>query len=142
MRQLTYKTVRHKLIMFTATMLWLLLIIILSVMPYTQSEGLPDTETVFRWDYLEHFAGYFLLALLAALWRADRNLSLPLSGIIIIIAGGSVISFILEYIQLYIPGRAFNMIDVASNITGLLAGLLTAYFIILPALQRRYLPPE
>lgn len=128
--------------MFTATMLWLLLLIILSVMPYSQSERLPGTETDFRWDYPEHFAGYFLLAFLAALWRADRNLSLPLTGIIIIITAGSILSVILEYIQLYIPGRAFNMIDVAFNTAGLLAGLLTVYFIFLPALQRRYLPPE
>jgi len=123
--------------MAAACLLWLLCLVVLSVIPYSLTENLPETGSDFRWDYPEHFAGYLLLAILAGLWLADKKLSLGATTIIIIIVSGGAISFALEYIQLFIPGRSFNLVDVAFNATGLLAGLFTVYFLLLPSLLRQ-----
>jgi VanZ family protein len=134
--KLIYKLVRQKLIMAAACIFWLFCLVTFSVIPYSAPENSGGSDTSFRLDYLEHFIGYFLLAILAGLWRSDKNLSLSRSTIIMIITAGLVLSFILEYIQLFVPGRAYNLMDVFINAAGLLAGTLTVRFLILQFLHR------
>jgi VanZ family protein len=142
MRTLIYKIVQRKPLMASASLLWLLFLITLSVIPYSPGNIFTGPDTTFRWDYLEHYTGYLLLGLLFILWRSDRDMSITLSVILMITAAGVLISFVLEYIQLYIPGRAFNMIDVAFNTAGLVSGVLIAYFAILKVLKHGPLPPQ
>jgi|GEM_PF-1700974 len=142
MRLLLLRLIQKKFLIATACILWLIIIITLSVIPYHLGNQLTGTDTTFRWDYLEHFGGYFLLAVLAGLWLADRrNLRLKLTAVILIITTGFAISYILEYIQLYVPGRAYNLVDAAYNAAGLLAGTLFVSLVVLPVLQRRFLTP-
>ena len=130
MKQLLNKLVRHKILLLCLSIAWLVCLAVLSLIPYDGSEILPETDSDFRWDYLEHFSGYLALGGLVTLWRLNRNFTLPFLEIIIIIGTGFVVSFLLEYGQIFIPGRTFNIIDVVYNISGLTAGILCAWIII------------
>ena len=130
MKQFLNKLVRYKILLFCMSITWLIFLAVLSLIPYDGSEILPETDSDFRWDYLEHFTGYFVLGGLVTLWRLNRNFSLSFLEIILIVGTCFIVSFLLEYGQIFIPGRSFNVIDVVYNISGLTAGILGAWFII------------
>ncbi len=130
MKQFFSKIVQYKTLLLILSITWLVFLVVLSLIPYDGSDILPETDSDFRWDYLEHFAGYFILGGLITLWRFDRNFRLPLLEIILVLGAGFIVSFLLEYAQVFIPGRSFNIVDAAYNISGLAAGILGAWFII------------
>ena len=129
MKRFFQRLVQYKVLFFALSVAWLLFLSALSLIPYEGSELLPETGSEFRWDYLEHFAGYLVLGVLVTLWRLNRNYSLSLLETIFIVGAGLFISFLLEYGQIFIPGRSFNIVDVIYNIFGLTTGVLGAYFI-------------
>jgi VanZ family protein len=130
MKQLLHKIVQYKRLLLGLSLAWLAFLAVLSLIPYDGTELLPETGSDFRWDYIEHFAGYLVLGGLFALWRLNRDFTLPLWEIFLILAAGFIISFGLEYAQVFIPGRSFNVIDVIYNIIGLAAGIIVSWIII------------
>ena len=114
------------------------LIIIISVIPYS-----PDTSqeisTGFRWDYLEHFLAFFTFSSLFILWRSDRKFGIRGLELAILIAVVICFSLGTEYIQLFIPGRAFNIVDIIYNLTGVLVSVLLVYmYLIRYYIRRKY----
>ncbi len=103
--------------------LWSILIFFFSIIPGDNLVKLGNEDSVFRWDYLEHFAVFSLFAILFLLWL--RNSSTKKVFIALLIVGISFASFT-ELIQLFIESRSFNYIDLLFNIAGLHSG----YFII------------
>ena len=107
--------------------LWTLLIVSLSMIPYSGVAKEPGSSG-FRWDYLEHFLAHFAFGTLFILWRSDRRFNIPNLELALIFALTLCFSFLTEYIQLYIPGRAFNYIDVLYNLAGVVSSILLVYF--------------
>jgi VanZ family protein len=130
MKQLLHKIVQYKLLLLCLSLAWLAFLAVLSLIPYDGTELLPETGSDFRWDYIEHFTGYLVLGGLVTLWRLNRNYTVPFWEIILVVAAGFIVSFALEYAQLFIPGRSFNVIDVVYNISGLATGIILAWVVI------------
>lgn len=118
--------VRRKLLLLLLCIAWLACLSVLSLLPYEPSDLFADPAGSFRWDYLEHFGGYFMLGALLTLWRMNDR-KVPFIELLLILASGVAYSFLLECAQLFIPGRTFNMIDVAFNGMGLAAGVIFGY---------------
>ena len=69
-------------------------------------------------DRLEHFAAYFVTA---SLWAVGnrRHMKLLSSGLLLAICAG-----LLEFVQLWIPGRTASALDFATSAIGAWIGLL------------------
>ena len=117
---------------------WLILIILLSVWPEASSTIQQDVSE-FHWDYLEHFLFYFILSFLYVFWRFDQKLSITVTEIILFLIAGLIFSWLVEYIQVFVPGRAFTINDMISNMAGLACGTLINYFIVVRILLKTFL---
>ena len=91
-------------------------------------EIVQQNGTNFRLDYLEHFLAYFAFGTLYILWRGDRDFSIKGVELAVLFAVACSFSFLTEYMQLIIPGRTFNLIDVVYNLAGVLGSILIIYF--------------
>jgi len=115
---------------------WAFLIAIISVLP--DSGGIIEQSvSEFRWDYLEHFLGYFILGILYILWRSNRDFKINIIELTLFLVIGSLFGWIAEYIQIFIPGRTFNIIDLLYNLVGIITGTLLGYFLVVRLLIRR-----
>jgi VanZ family protein len=117
---------------------WLVILILLSLWPMANNIFRQNISE-FRWDYLEHFLFYFVLGFLYILWRIDKNLNIPVPEFILFLVAGFIFSWLTEYLQVYIPGRACNLYDMISNMAGIISGTLISYFIIVRMLLKNYL---
>jgi VanZ family protein len=77
-----------------------------------------------RLDYMMHFCEYGLLALLAFLSLVNIEFKMTLKKYLITAAFLILLAVLDELHQKLIPGRSFNVEDILSNITGILAGLI------------------
>ena len=97
------------------TTLWLLVICVLSVVPVQKGEGVSVMLD------LGHIGVYTILAILLGFAFEDRGKRIS----------ASIASIPLtELLQLFIPWREANLMDVASNTLGITLGLLTFTFIV------------
>ena len=124
------KYYHKKRIWLTGFIVWTLFIIFVSVIPNSK-EVLPESAGNFRLDYLEHFLAYFAFGTLYIFWRGDRNYSIRGIELAILFAVACSFSFLTEYLQLIIPGRTFNMMDVIYNLTGVLSSILLIYYFLI-----------
>jgi VanZ family protein len=116
-----------KEILLTGFILWTLFIIAISSVPGSMGPS-PPGDSGFRWDYLEHFSGYFIFSALYILWRGDRDYSIRGGELVLMITISIAFSFATEILQIFIPGRTFNIIDVIYNLAGVITGILIVYY--------------
>lgn len=116
-----------KYIWLAGFILWTLFILFVSLIPNSK-EIVQQNGTNFRLDYLEHFLAYFAFGTLYILWRGDRDFSIKGIELAVLFAVACSFSFLTEYMQLIIPGRTFNLIDVVYNLAGVLGSILIIYF--------------
>jgi len=117
--------------------IWTILLILLSVIP--NSDSLLDQDiSEFRWDYLEHFVFYFILTFFYIFWRSNQKYTIRITELILFLIAGFIFCWLTEYIQIFIPGRSFNILDMASNMAGMIAGIFICYYLILRILIRNY----
>jgi VanZ family protein len=109
------------------TVAWTLLIIYMSVRPGA-NEILKKHFFEIRMDYLLHFLAYFAFGSLYVIWRGDRHFEIKSMELAILTAAAISFSILLEYIQLLIPGRAFNVVDMFYNVLGVICGVGFTYF--------------
>ena len=118
-----------KVIWFSLFIIWTLLIIYMSVRPGS-NELLNKHFFEIRMDYLLHFLAYFAFGLLYVLWRANRQFEIKSIELAILTATAISFSILIEYIQLLIPGRFFNVVDMIYNFLGVICGVGFTYFYI------------
>ncbi|MCK5465825.1 MAG: VanZ family protein [Bacteroidales bacterium] len=106
-----------------------MLIIYMSVRP-SPNEILKKHFFEIRMDYLLHFLAYFGLGSLYVIWRGNRHFQIRSAELAILTATAISFSILLEYIQLLIPGRAFNVVDMVYNVIGVICGVGITYFYI------------
>jgi VanZ family protein len=129
---------KHKLIFGILFVIWTFLLILLSVWPYTDTTVQQDLSD-FRWDYLEHFAFYFILTFLYILWRRDLNYSIRTAELVLFFVAGFIFCWLTEYIQIFIPGRSFNIMDMIYNIAGIFLGIIICYYLLLRLFIKNYI---
>src|SRR6056297_3896453 len=104
-----------------ALLIWGIIILILTIIPGEAMVQPSGHGTRFRWDYPEHFAAYFLLALFYYLWRRNSYHFQIKRDFRILIIAGLAASAGTEVLQLLVPNRAFNPIDMGFNALGIAA---------------------
>lgn len=100
---------------------WFLTIISVSSVPSLPTLKIHTAKSEIRLDYLIHFCEYGFLAFMAFLTMADKEFRLKYSKFLIITLSLILFALMDEYHQKLIPGRAFNVKDILSNIAGILA---------------------
>lgn len=100
--------------------LWLLFLLLLNVIPLGNetSKALTDNRFIFRLDYLLHFA---IMLVFAIIWVVGKNSIVKLFAdhethkyCAVVVAAGIG----LELLQLALPWRAFNPMDLFANLVG------------------------
>ena len=100
---------------------WLLTIIIVSSIPNIPTLKIHTSRAEIRIDYLIHFCEYGMLAFMAFLTFAPDDFKLKSKKYLIITISLILFAVLDEYHQKLIPGRSFNVKDILSNITGIMA---------------------
>ncbi|MFC2115372.1 VanZ family protein [Bacteroidota bacterium] len=121
------KYYHKKYIWLTGFIIWTLFILFVSLVPDSKEIIEQSTEN-FRWDYLEHFLAYFAFGTLYILWRGDRDFTIKGLELAVLFAVACSFSFLTECLQMLIPGRTFNIIDVVYNLAGVLGSILVIYY--------------
>ena len=127
-----------KLIWIILLVLWSGMLFIVGVIP-DASQVIQQSTATFRWDYLEHFIGYFILGMIFVFWRGDRSFRIQTLELIAFMVVGSIFGWLAEYLQIFIPGRSFSIIDTFYNLLGILSGILLGYFLIVRVVIRSLL---
>jgi VanZ family protein len=98
-------------------------ILVVSSIPSMPTLKIHTAKTDIRLDYLIHFLEYGFLAFLAYLTFTNSDFKMPLKKYLLITF--LVVCFALfdEFHQKLIPGRTFNVKDIISNLTGIVASL-------------------
>ena len=96
---------------------WSVLILFASIIPLSQEKHFELGGSIFRLDYIEHFTVFFILG---SLYVFRTKLQLKISEISLLI----IYATFTETIQLIIPGRTFNPMDLAYNILGLVFSII------------------
>jgi VanZ family protein len=112
--------------------LWIAAICIVSV-----GELLPGGSAPLDWvdslgvsDKIEHFTAYFGLAVIPVLgFDTRKGLTAALSMILL--------GVLLDVAQKFIPGRTFDLADIAANTVGVFGGLAVARAILVISRRRR-----
>jgi VanZ family protein len=127
----------HKKIIWLSLFLaWTVLIIYLSLRPGA-NEILKKHFLDIRMDYLLHFGAYFALGSLYVMWRGNRQFEIKSIELGILSASAISFSIMLEYIQLLVPGRSFNVVDMVYNMLGVIGGVGFTYFYIVRHFLRK-----
>jgi polysaccharide biosynthesis protein VpsQ len=109
---------------------WILIIITLSSIPNVPTLKIHTSSgAVIRLDYLIHFCEYGLLTFLAFLSFAGNEFKIILKKYVVIIISLIIFAVLDEFHQKLIPGRAFNIRDIMSNVTGILVVTVFTIFV-------------
>jgi glycopeptide antibiotics resistance protein len=104
-----------------ALFIYILLIIIAVIFP-TQTIGITGMDETYvsaiRLDHLLHLAGFFPLYPMARIAFPPKNVKHRMLILILIL----VLAALTESLQLLISYRSFNIIDMLSNVSGVLFG--------------------
>ena len=102
-------------------LVWYCLILVLSVIPDNSPDTIEIINYEWRLDYPKHLIVFLPLGFSLVRIKPESNT--------LFIFIGLIVGALPEMIQYFIPYRAFNPLDVASNILGLLAGIGLYFFI-------------
>ena len=103
---------------------WLLTIISVSSVPSIPTLKIHTAKSEIRLDYLIHFCEYGILAGMAYLTFVKSEFRMSYKKFILITVILILFAVLDEYHQILIPGRAFNLKDIYSNIGGILGALV------------------
>lgn len=103
---------------------WAITIFTVSSVPSLPTLKIETGRSVIRLDYFIHFCEYAILATLAYMAFSGRKFDATAKRYIYVTAGLVLFAVIDEFHQKLIPGRTFNVKDMASNVAGIIAGLI------------------
>jgi len=127
------KLLENKILFKSLFWIWMIILVALSSIPNIPTQKVNVWDEPFRLDYLEHFLVFGGLMSLYVAWKTDKKGSLKRKehalslGLLILYAAVN------ESIQIWIPGRTFNPLDMLYNILG-----LTVFFLISPIIIKQF----
>ena len=98
-------------IIFCIILLWFLTTLIFSVISLGGNNPVSELMAFDKQQYILHFISYSLGATLVLIFVSSKEL-LWLSVIVIW-------SFVTEFVQLFVPSRSFNVLDITANLAGI-----------------------
>jgi len=105
-------------------LLWAIAIMVVSSTPNIVVPKIHTAHADIRLDYLIHFLEYGLLTGLSFLTFTGEKFATEISRAIKIALILVIFATIDEFHQKLIPGRSFNPVDLYSNISGIVAGVI------------------
>lgn len=108
---------------------WIFTIIIVSSSSDLPVLKIHTAKSEIRLDYLIHFMEYGLLACFTFLTFAGKDLLIGYRKAFFITIILISFAFLDEFHQKIIPGRSFNIKDIISNISGIIAGVIFCFLI-------------
>ena len=108
---------------------WAITIIVVSSTPNIPTMKIHMTKGEIRLDYLFHFLEYGALTGLCFLTFAGDQFRMGLRKALKITALLCLFAILDEYHQKLIPGRSFNYVDILSNLTGIITGVISCIVI-------------
>lgn len=116
----------HKALIRIAFIIWMIAITVLSVLPHGD-DGILSYKLTGS-GMVVHFVGYFIAT--GLLYWAYRRDSIPFILFYCLII--FVFSVVMEFVQLWLPFRTFNPVDIAAN------GLGVGLFVFVWAVDQRF----
>ena len=104
---------------FFLFLIWFLIILVLAVIPDNSPSHIEAGGVKMRLDYLLHFGVYFPLGF----FLKKSSLSIRYYFLVILLL---FVATLPESLQIFIPYRAFNLIDLLFNLLGAISGYLFA----------------
>ncbi len=109
-------------IYFFAFLFWFLVILVLSVIPDNSPAKIEAGGFQMRLDYLMHFGVYFPLGF----FLKKSTLSIRHYIFVLLLL---VVTAVPETLQLFVPYRTFNPIDLLFNLIGAVSGFLFGFIV-------------
>ena len=106
-----------------------LAIIIVSSIPSIPTLTIHTAKADIRLDYLIHFGEYGVLTFLTFLSFTGNEYKISFKMFSLILPSLILFALLDEYHQKLIPGRLFNIKDILSNMTGILAALIFTFIV-------------
>lgn len=103
---------------------WAIAVVVVSSVPSLPTLTIETGKSVIRLDYIIHICEYAALAILTYMAFSGKDFSIALKRYVYITVVLVLFAIVDEFHQKLIPGRTFNFKDMASNITGIIAGLI------------------
>jgi len=129
---------KHRKLIRILLWVWVSVIIVLSIIP-----GIPDHDIKvrgfeIRMDYIEHFVVFAVLAVLLKFSRSNNiNNKKRWLNIGLNIIFGLSFSYLVEFVQIYIPGRTYNPVDFIYNMGGFILIYLLLFLFQKKKIQHR-----
>jgi VanZ family protein len=108
--------------------IWVLTILSISSVPNLPSPKIETGGLKIRLDYIFHFFEYGILAFLTFLTFTKEGFNIGISKYLILTASLILFAVADEFHQKLIPGRSFNVKDILSNLSGIVAAVIFCYF--------------
>jgi VanZ family protein len=118
---------RQRLLFAILFFTWLTALLVLTYYPNLPELKIRVHHELFRLDYLGHMGFYAGLIALFLTWQAGWRARIPGRLLFWTILGGVAMGITTEFTQLAIPGRSFNLIDMACNFSGIMIGVAAVY---------------
>jgi VanZ family protein len=108
-------------------LIYLLTVFTLCVIPDVPTPKVDRGGEILRLDYLIHFVLFLVGGFLFFHWKQATKIKIRFFVLVFL---GWLYAGLCEAVQLYVPGRTYNPIDLFYNILGLSVGFLFAFFIL------------
>jgi len=100
---------------------YIIVLFFYSVSPsWDTSEKVGIGEFKFRLDYWLHLGAYFGVAFLFILWQINSLVDKRLMVILVSLCFCIGFAYATEFVQLFVPGRTYNIKDFVANLIGIL----------------------
>ena len=106
--------------------LWAVLIFILSIIPYQNKLTESTRERWIRADYVEHLILFFILSFLFVFWKREK-INYFNSMFLLYLVFSLLFAVSMEFIQIFVPNRTFNVMDMLYNAAGIILGLFISF---------------
>lgn len=103
--------------------IWSATILLVSISPGAGVGNAIIGDYKFRLDYPLHTLAFIPLPLLSWIHRGCRRDTFNQSGYRIIVIFCSLLAILAETLQIFVPSRTFNPLDIISNFSGVVLGL-------------------
>jgi VanZ family protein len=117
---------------------WIIVVVLVSSIPHLPTLKIHTARSDIRLDYLIHFCEYGIMALMAFLSFSGREFKMNYKKWIFLTLGLILFAVLDELHQKLIPGRSFNLRDILSNVSGILAILIFCIIVFRMIIQREY----
>jgi len=121
---------------------WIFLIILLYLVPGLVLEEVQirirQLEFEIRFDYLAHFSIFFIWTFIFVVWKWPEIVGRRHNSLGLFISLGFLFSSSIEILHYYIPTRTFNPMDMISNASGFIIGVIFILLVTYTGFLRRF----